>query len=212
MPRQKINKPGPCARDRGKKIILGVTGGLGSGKSTVAVFFKTFGAEVIDADKLSHRCIAPGGKCYSKAIKAFGAKILGRGKIIDRVKLGGIVFGNNKELLKKLNNIIHPEVFKEIKSRIKKSKSQVIVLDVPLLVESGFINLADKLIVVKVKRDVQIKRVKMKTSLTKPDILRRISSQIPLRAKARLADFVIDNSGTIIKTKKQAEDIWRSLA
>ena len=94
---------------------------------------------------------------------------------------------------------------------IKKSKSKFVVLDVPLLIESGFINLADKLIVVKVKRDVQIKRVKMKTSLTKSDMLRRINSQVPLRLKARLADFVIDNSGTIRKTKKQAKDIWGSL-
>ena len=210
MPRQKINKPKPYAQGEGKKIILGITGGFGSGKSTVAGFFKTFGAEVIDADKLSHECIAPGGKCYNKAIKTFGAKILKGVKKIDRVKLGRIVF-DDKKLLNKLNNIIHPEVIKVIRGRIKKSKSKVIVLDVPLLIESGLINLADKLIVVKIKKDVQIKRVKIKTSLTESGILRRINSQIPLRVKARLADFVIDNSGTIRKTKEQAKHIWKSL-
>ncbi|MEK6727451.1 MAG: dephospho-CoA kinase [Candidatus Omnitrophota bacterium] len=210
MPRQKINKPQPYAQGQGKKIILGITGGLGSGKSTVAELFKTFGAEVIDADRLSHESIAPGGKCYNKAIKTFGTKILRSDKKIDRVKLGGIVFGN-EELLKKLNNIIHPEVIKEIRGRIKESKSRAIVLDVPLLIESGLINLADKLIVVKIKRSAQIKRVKVKTSLTESNILRRINSQISLRVKARLADFVIDNSGTIRQTKKQAKDIWKSL-
>jgi len=210
MRRQKINKPQSYAQGEGEKIILGVTGGLGSGKSTVSGFLKTFGAEVIDADKLAHEAIAPGGKCYNKAIETFGAKILRRDKRIDRVKLGRIVFAN-KGYLKKLNNIIHPEVIKEIRARIKKSKSKVIVLDVPLLIESVPINLADRLIVVKIKKGVQIKRVKMKTSLTKSDIVRRINSQIPLPVKARLADFVIDNNGTISQTRKQAKDIWKSI-
>src|SRR3989338_978476 len=111
MPRQKQNK----------KIILGVTGSFGSGKTTVAAFFKTYSAEVIDADKLAHGCIAPKGRCYKKIVAAFGGQILKNDETIDRPKLGSIVF-SSKKLLKKLNNIIHPEVIKEIRKRINKSK------------------------------------------------------------------------------------------
>ena len=200
MPRQKQNK----------KIILGVTGSFGSGKTTVAGFFKTFGAEVIDADKLAHERIAPKGKCYKRIIAAFSEQILRSDETIDRSKLSGMVF-DNKKLLKKLNKIVHPEVIREIKKRIKKSKTKIIVLDVPLLIESGLEKLVDKLIVVKINRNEQIKRIKNKTSLSEKDILKRINSQIPLRVKERLADFVIDNSATAGITKEQVKTIWRSL-
>ena len=200
MPRQK----------KDKKIILGVTGGFGSGKSTVSGILKTYGAELIDADKLAHGCIASQGKCYKRLIRAFGSKILKNDESIDRAKLGKVVFGN-KKLLRRINNIIHPEVIKEIKKRIERSKSGVIVLDVPLLIESGLKGLVDKLIVVKLKRDEQIKRALRKCALKKSDILKRINSQIPLRVKSRLADFVIDNSGSITKTRKQVGEIRRIL-
>lgn len=200
MPRQK----------RSKKIILGVTGGFGSGKSTVSGILKAYGAELIDADKLAHSCIASQGKCYKRLIRVFGNKILKNDESIDRAKLGKIVFGN-KKLLRRINNIIHPEVIKEIKKRIKRSKSGVIVLDVPLLIESGLKGLVDKLIVVKATRVTQIRRALKSGVLNKADVLKRINSQIPLRVKSRLADFVIDNSGSTTKTRKQAADIWRSL-
>lgn len=195
---------------RSNKIILGVTGGFGSGKSTVSGILKTYGAELIDADKLAHSCIASQGKCYKRLIRAFGNKILKNDESIDRAKLGKIVFWN-KRLLGRINNIIHPEVIKEIKKRIKRSKSGVIVLDVPLLIESGLKGLVDKLIVVKASRITQIRRALRKGALKKSDILKRINSQIPLRVKSRLADFVIDNSGSITKTRKQVADTWRSL-
>jgi dephospho-CoA kinase len=193
-----------------KKIILGVTGSFGSGKSTVAGIFKSFGAKIIDADKLAHKSIGPGNPAYKKIIKAFGKDILRKNKIIERRKLAAIVF-NNKKLLKKLNNIIHPEVIRTIKSQIKNSHSKIIVLDVPLLIEAGLRELVDKIIVVKITRIEQIKRIQKKTTLSKTDILKRIKYQIPLRAKARLADFIIDNSGTIGETKKQAVRIRRLL-
>lgn len=201
MPGQKQNK----------KIILGVTGSFGSGKTTVAASFKTYSAQVFDADKLAHECIAPKGKCYKKIIVAFGGQILKNDVTIDRRKLGSIVFGN-KKLLKKLNNIIHPEVIKEIRKRLNKSKARIIVLDIPLLIESGLTKLADKLIVVTINRSEQIKRIKNRDSLCRKDILKIINSQIPLRVKERLADFVIDNSGTIEETKKQIRKIMKQLS
>ena len=193
-----------------KKIILGITGSFGSGKSTVSGIFKTFGAQIIDADKLAHACIEPEGRCYKRIIKAFGALILRSDKTINRAGLGEIVF-RNKKSLEKINSIIHPEVIRQIKAGIRASKSRVVVLDVPLLIESGLSKLVDKLIVVKISREAQIKRAKRRGHLSKADISKRINSQIPLRLKERLADFVIDNSGTIGETKKQVGEIRRFL-
>lgn len=190
------------------RIILGITGSFGSGKSTVARIFASYGAKVIDADKLAHSLIKPQGKIYKRIVKTFGKSILKQNMTIDRQKLATIVF-DNKNLLKRLNKIIHPETIRIIKKNIKSLKSEVIVLDVPLLIEAGLKKIVDKLIVVKTTQDKQIQRIQNRTSLSTQDILKRIKSQIPLRLKRHLADFVIDNSGTIKETKKQTEKIRR---
>lgn len=195
---------------RQKQIILGLTGSFGSGKTTVARIFKSFGAQIIDADKLAHGCIAPGSPAYEKIIHAFGNGILDKDGRIDRKKLSDIVF-NDINLLIKLNSIIHPQVIRIIKAKINSSKSKVIVLDAPLLLEAGLKGLVDKLLVVKITRARQLKRIQNKTSLSKQDILKRIKSQIPLPQKVRLADFVIDNSATLSETMKQVEQIRRLL-
>jgi dephospho-CoA kinase len=121
-----------------------------------------------------------------------------------------IVFAD-KKLRNKLNNIIHPQVIRIIKRKISDFSRGVIVLDAPLLIEAGLMNLADKLIVVKINRKEQIKRLQAKTSLDKYQILKRINAQMAQGKKIRLADFIIDNSGTIKQTKKQAEEIRRML-
>jgi len=187
-------------------MIIGITGSFGSGKTTVARMFKSFGVEVIDADKIAHRIIKPGSQIYKKIISAFGKDILKNNKTIARHKLAQIVF-NNKNLLKKINRITHPDIIRMIKNRIKTSRSKLIILDTPLLIEAGLKDGVDKLIVVKVDRRHQIQRLLNKTSLTRAEILRRIKAQIPLRNKVRLADFVIDNSGTIDDTKRQVKKI-----
>jgi len=193
-----------------KKLILGLTGSFGSGKTSVARMFGYFGAQIIDADKLAHRCISPGGSAYKKIINIFGKRILKKNGIINRGKLASIAF-NNKNLLLRLNNIIHPEVIRIIKNKIKLSRSKVIVLDAPLLLEAGLEKIVDKLIVVKITRVKQIKRIQDKTSLSTKDILKRVKYQIPLQRKIRLADFVIDNSSSLQETKKQVERIRRLL-
>ena len=193
-----------------KRIILGITGSFGSGKTTVAGIFRSCGAKIIDADKIAHRLIKPGTKIYKKIIDAFGKEVLRRNRAIDRDKLARIVF-NNKLLLKRLNRIIHPEVIGVIKEKIKKYPGKVIILDVPLLIEAGLEKIADKLIVVTITREKQIKRICKKKGLKRPDILKRIGAQISQNVKSRFANFIIDNSGTIKKTKKQAEQIRRLL-
>jgi len=194
-----------------KRLILGLTGSFGSGKSTVARIFKSLGATVIDADRIAHQIIRPGSQIYKKIINIFGKDILKKNKAIDRDKLAQIVF-NNKNLLKKLNQIMHPQIIRIIKDEIKTSKSKLIILDAPLLIEAGLNNLVDKLIVVRLDTRQQIKRLLGKLSLKKSEILKRLNVQIPLEDKVRLADFVIDNSGTMGETEQQVKEVWEKMS
>jgi dephospho-CoA kinase len=196
-------------KDNGK-LILGITGGFGTGKTTVARMFKAFGAQIIDADKLAQKNILPGRPAYRKVIDTFGKAILKKDKSIDRKILAKIVF-NNSVLLKRLNSIIHPAVIKMIKNKISLSKAKVIVLDVPLLVEAGLNKFVDRLIVVKTTRSRQLERIQDRTSLNRVDILKRIRSQAPLSKKVRLADLVIDNNGSLERTRMQVKKIWNKI-
>lgn len=193
-----------------KKLILGLTGSFGSGKTIVAKIFRTYGAKIIDADTIAHKLLKPQNKIYKKIISTFDESIVAKNKTIDREKLAYLVF-NNKALLKKLNRITHPEIIRIMKGQIKKSSKKTIILDAPLLIEAGLKKWVDKLIVVKIKRKNQIERILKKSNLTKQEILRRIKSQLPLQDKVRRADFVIDNNGTLKSTKRQVEQIRRQL-
>lgn len=190
-----------------KKIVVGITGSFGSGKSSVASMFKRMGAQVIDADKIAHKVILRGEPAYKKIVRIFGADILSKNKEIDRGKLAECVFGS-RDLLRRLNSIIHPQVIAVICRAIAKSRKIAVCLDVPLLIEADLVKLVDKLIVVTVSREKQIARIKKKTHLAKSDILKRIRAQMPLSDKVRMADFVIDNNGTIRQTEKQVEKTW----
>lgn len=200
MPGQKQNN----------KIVIGLTGSFGSGKSTVAGIFASYGARVIDADKIAHACIRRGGKVYKKIILCFGSGVTGKNGEINRSKLAVVVF-NNKKLLEKLNRIVHPEVIRIIKSKINSIKKGVIVLDAPLLLEAGLKNAVDKLVVVVIDYDEQVRRIIRKTRLKEQEALKRIKFQIPQNVKSRFANFVIDNSGTVEKTREQVRKIIMQL-
>ena len=193
-----------------KRLVLGITGTFGSGKTSVSRLFKSFGAKVIDADKIARQILKPGERIYKKLIKAFGKTIAKKGQDIDRIKLAKVVF-KDKKLLERLNKIMHPEIIRIIKNQIKASSDKPVVLDAPLLIEAGLRRSVDKLIVVKTKRKELLKRMLKNRSLNRIDTLKRINSQISLEDKVRLADFVIDNSGSIEQTKKQVKQIRRQL-
>jgi len=193
-------------RELSKKTIIGVTGVFGSGKSTVSRIFKSYGSNIIDADRIAHKCLLPGTKTYKAIVNFFGRGILKARHKIDRRKLGKLVFANPR-LLDKLNSMIHPRVIREIKVRIRELKKGIVVLDAPLLLEAGLKKVVDDLIVVIIGRDELIRRMLKKTSLQRAEVLKRVKSQIPLRKKKHAADFIIDNSGTIRETKKQVKRI-----
>lgn len=195
-------------RKQNKKLVIGLTGSFGSGKSTVADIFAASGARRIDADKIAHSCIKPGRRVYAKIIAAFGPGLTGKNNEINRPRLARIVFSDKKKL-KQLESILHPEIIKIIRKKISAIKKGVVILDAPLLLEAGLKNIVDKLVVVKINRDEQLRRLLGKKFFKKQDILRRIKAQIPLSAKVCLADFIIDNNGSLTETKKQVEGIMR---
>jgi len=197
-------------KPRRNKLILGITGNIGSGKSTVAGFFKTKDNLVIDADRLGHKLLSVGSLTYRKIVKSFGRGILKADNSIDRVKLAEIVFCD-PSALDRLNRIMHPELIRQIKRCIRNSNKSIIILDAALIIEAGLAKIVDKLIVVTAKREQQILRTHKSRKLTKQQVILRMKSQISQRAKSRFADFIIDNSSYLSKTQKQVVKIRRQL-
>lgn len=189
-------------------MILGVTGSIGSGKTTVAKLFSRHWCSMIDADEIGHK-ILENPLIYDKLRGFFGDGILAKNKSIDRKQLGNIIFDDAKKL-KKLNSITHPIILKEIKNEITKIKNACpdkirIVIDAPLLLETKAKELADKIIVVKCNKENVLKRLNKK--YPKEKIERILNAQMPLSEKIKHADFVIDNNKGIAYLKKQVTEI-----
>jgi dephospho-CoA kinase len=197
-------------------LIIGLTGGIVSGKSTVARMFKDLGAKIVDADKLGHKVILPQGAAWKRIIKIFGKDILQKDQTINREKLGKIVFAN-QNLLKKLNKITHPEIIKLIKKEISlakdnsKEEKKILIIDAALIYETKIDRLMDKIIVVYLDEEEQLKRLIKRNNLSEKEALQKIKSQIPLKEKIEIADYVIDNSNSLDKTKEQVETIWQEI-
>jgi dephospho-CoA kinase len=191
-----------------KGCVIGLTGGIGSGKSTVLALFKKKGAFTLDSDAIVHRLQKQ--KTVLNAIKReFGSGVFAAGGELDRKKLAAVVFSSPARK-KKLERMIHPLVRKEIYGRLKRRKGNVTVVDVPLLYESGWKNEFDRVIVVNAALKNRVRRLKQK-GFDAADIRRRIKAQWSLAKKARLADFVVDNNGPLARTKKQIDPIWNQI-
>ena len=191
-------------------MVIGITGSFGSGKTTVAKMFAGFGAYVIDADSIYHSLIKPGKICYKKIIRNFGKEILKKDNRIDRVKLGDIVFKQKSKLML-LNRLTHPEVIKEIRKIVRSEKRKVVIIEAPLLIESGFYKDLDRIILVVNKKNQQIKRASEAKGLNRKDVSGRIRMQMPLKKKLAFADFIIDNSGSKKGTLSQARKVWEQI-
>lgn len=193
-------------------LIIGLTGSLATGKTTVAGMFRRRGGKVIDADKLTHELMRPKTVCFRSIVRRFGKDVCSGGKI-DRRRLAAIVF-NDARRLKELCRIIHPAVVKSVKKTIalhKENKKLIFIIDAPLLIEAGLHRLCDVIIVVKANRQLQIKRILRRMKIKRGEAVKRINSQMGITQKVRWADIVIDNRKSLSETKKQVEAIWRKL-
>jgi len=192
-------------------MIIGLTGSFGSGKTTVAKMFAALGAKVLDADKIAHQVMKKGQKCFRPIVRLFGPDILHGGEI-DRRELGKIVFKDSAKL-RKLCRIIHPEVTRVIQKKARSFlKSQIIIIDAPLLIEAGLHRVVDVLIVVRANQPLQVKRVTRRMHISQQEVLRRIQHQMPIQEKLRMADIVIDNRGNLLQTKQQVQFLWTRLS
>lgn len=190
-------------------MIIGLTGGIASGKSTVSEMLKKRGIPVIDADLIAREVVEVGKKAYTEIVNAFGKEILNEDLTINRARLGSIVF-QNEDKRKKLNSIVHPEVRLEMKRRQEQLISEgakAVVLDIPLLFESNLKHLVDKVIVVYTGEKNQLERLMKRNNFSKEEALSRINAQMPLKEKVKFADAVINNDGTLEETEQQLENI-----
>lgn len=193
-------------------LVIGLTGGIASGKSTVSNMLKEMNITVIDADVEARLAVEKGEPAYQKIVAEFGDDILLDTEEIDRVKLGSIIF-HNAEKRQLLNSIVHPEVRKRMNDQVEAARvrgEQVIVLDIPLLFESKLTYMVEKTILVYVDRDIQLKRLMERNDLSMENAEARIKSQMPLSEKVALADAVINNNGSITETKKQVIEVLKS--
>lgn len=194
-------------------LIIGLTGGIATGKSTVSNMFKDHGIPVIDTDKIAFDLLKKGTTTYEEVLKLFGDNILNTNGDINRKKLGKKIF-NDSNLRNQLNEIIHPKIKTLTISEIQKYEelgSSIIVLDVPLLFETDFAKLVDKTVVVYTPPKLQIQRLLDRDSIKEEYALAKINSQISIDKKAKLADFVIDNSKSILTTKKEFNRVIEKL-
>ncbi|TRM12922.1 dephospho-CoA kinase [Lentibacillus cibarius] len=193
-------------------LIIGLTGSIASGKSTVSLMFDDYQIPVIDADKISREVVMPGETAYEQIVEMFGESILRDDKTIDRKKLGDIVFADEKKR-KQLNSVVHPAVReKMLKKRDAKTASgeKCVVLDIPLLFESKLTHLVDKTVVVYVDEEVQLERLMNRDGYSKKEAYQRIHAQMPVKEKAALADAVINNNGTKQASYQQLESLLRA--
>ena len=194
-------------------IVIGLTGGILSGKSTVAGMLQRLGAAVIDADKVGHECYKPHTEGWEKVVAAFGKDVLGTDGEIDRAKLSQIVF-EDAGALHNLNNIMHPIIRKAVEEKIEKFAEQgsdVVVVEAPVFVEAGWDDLVDQIWVTAVPEDVAVKRFSERSGLSELEAVRRIESQMSNEERIKHANRVIDTSHSIEQTKSDVQKLWNEL-
>ncbi len=195
-------------------LVVGLTGGIGSGKTTVSNIFKEEGAYIIEADQIARELVKPQSEAWKEIVKLFGNEILKSDGSVDRRKLAKEVF-SNPEKIKSLNRILHPKIKREFRRRIeeikKKDKNAIVIFDAPLLIETGTHKEMDRVIVVTSDENQQLERVKKRDSKTEEEIRNILYSQIPIDRKLEVADFVIRNEGSLDETDRMAREVYRKL-
>jgi dephospho-CoA kinase len=193
--------------------VIGLTGGIGSGKSTVAAMLGEMGAYVIDADKIGHEVYLPGTEGHRRVVDAFGPGVVSRDGTIDRRALGAIVFAD-RNALGRLNALVHPLIGAEIRRRITAAMGATtgrpIVIEAAIMMEAGW-RFFDRVWVVMVPRETAIARVVASRGVEPAEVERRLAAQMSDAERRRLADLVIENDGTQAELRAKVEAAWRSL-
>lgn len=191
-------------------MVIGLTGGIASGKSTISSILKELGAYIVDADIIARSVVQKGEKAYNEIVQHFGRKILMANGEINRKKLGHIVFSDS-EKLKLLNQITHPEIIGRIKDKVEEYKdigAKVIVIDAAILIEVGLEWYCDSIWLVSVDKETQIRRLMERDKFAYSDALNRINSQYTNERKSQFADVIIDNNKPIEEVKKKVKELW----
>lgn len=194
-------------------LVLGLTGGIATGKSTADEFFKNKNIPIIDSDKVAHNIMNVGKPAWKKVKETFGTDYLNSDQSVNRKKLGKLVFNNEAEL-KKLNEITHPLIYQEIQEKIKTEKDKnvpLVIVDAPILFETGGQNYCDKTVVITLPPKIQLERLMARNNLSKEDALSRINAQMPLEQKEKLATYVVDNAGTIEELDSKLEQVLKKI-
>ena len=193
-------------------IVVGITGGLASGKTTVAGLFHECGAFVLQADQLARIVVAPGKTAWKEIVKTFGSRVLQADRTLDRIALANLVFHHPRKLAA-LNRIIHPRVAREqvrqTNAIARQHPNAVIIYDAALLIEARAHERMDRIIVVTANQPIQIQRARQRDDLTKKEALARIRAQLPLRTKRRFADYILNGTLPIARLRPQVRQLYR---
>ena len=195
-------------------LLVGLTGGVATGKSTVSAMFAALGCLIIDADRLAREVVEPGQPAHTQIVSAFGRGVLRPDGGIDRKALGAVVFADPAARAR-LESITHPAIRARVRARLAELTAAgfdgIVILDAPVMVESGDSPDVDRLVVVTADEPAQVARQQARDGLGADDARRRIRSQMPLDEKARLADYLIDNSGELAATEARVREVHRAL-
>lgn len=189
-------------------LIIGLTGGIASGKSTVCKFFSNLSIPIIDADQISHDLTKINGLAYSEIIECFGESITGENGDIDRKKLGSIVFKSKRDK-EKLESIIHPKVLDTIQTEIKSAEGEYKIIEVPLLIESGFQKFTDRILVVDCSIQTQMERLMKRDEITEEYAKNILSNQIDRETRLKFANEIVINekNNSLIKLEEEVKNI-----
>ncbi len=186
---------------------IGLTGGIASGKSTVSNILRKLGAEIIDADKITHRLMEPKKELWQKIVVEFGDDILLEAGQIDRERLGDIVFSDSTKR-RRLEEISHPIIIKELRRRMELSSNKIVIADIPLLIETGMVDLFDQVWLVYVEESIQIERLMRRDEINYQSAIKKIKSQMPLIEKRDYADKIIENNRGEEELKDNVVKLW----
>ena len=193
--------------------VIGLTGGIGSGKSTVSQFLAELGAIIVDADEVGHEALKPGSEVWQQVVNEFGKSIVTAGGAIDRAKLGELVF-DNSEARARLNRIMHPPMYNTVKARLEEYRRKgvkVVVLEAPLLLEAGWTSLVNEVWVTVAPEATVLRRLRERSGLSEQESRARIHSQLPTEERMRRADVVIDTDGSLDELKARVNELWLRL-